>query len=266
MTRPEQYGEVAKYDAWRDFLMAWPDDAGEVRMTFAEVEAIVGVLPPSAREHRTWWANDSKVQAAAWRAAGWRVDSVDQLAEQVVFRRGRAGGSRSAAVVAGGAVSALAPLPEAIDRPDLGVRDGMRESEVQASIVIHLVRGGWTIRHTADTATKEHGIDVIATREGRTLAIEVKGFPSRHYQDPRRAEQTKPTAPSTQARHWYAQALLKAMLTRSEHPDFDLAIGLPDAPTYRSLYRRTRDSLDLIGVMLLLVAPDGTVSQGDDSM
>lgn len=142
----------------------------------------------------------------------------------------------------------------------------MPESTVQASIVIHLVRDGWTIRHTADTETKEQGIDILATRGGRTLAIEVKGYPGRRYRDPRRAEETKPTAPPTQARHWYAQAVLKAMLTKGEHTDYELAIGLPDAPTYRSLYRRTRDSLGQLGITVLLVAPDGTVNAGGDGV
>jgi hypothetical protein len=41
-------------------------------MSYDEVESIVGDLPPSAHDHRAWWANDSKVQARAWQAAGWQ--------------------------------------------------------------------------------------------------------------------------------------------------------------------------------------------------
>jgi hypothetical protein len=81
-----------------------------------------------------------------------------------------------------------------------------------------------------EAATREQGIDILTTRDGRTLAVEVKGYPGRHYADHRRAGEVKPTAPSVQARHWYAQAILKAMLTREDHPDFDIAIALPDAP------------------------------------
>jgi hypothetical protein len=76
---------MGKYDPLRDYLADRPGD--EVRMTFAEVERLVGPLPDSARVHRAWWANDSKVEALAWRAAGWRVNSVNQLAEHVVFAR-----------------------------------------------------------------------------------------------------------------------------------------------------------------------------------
>jgi hypothetical protein len=78
---------VAKYDSLRDYLAGQPAHVREVRMTFDEVEVVVGALPRSALGYRAWWANDSKVQAQAWRAAGWRVDSVNQVARWVVFHR-----------------------------------------------------------------------------------------------------------------------------------------------------------------------------------
>jgi hypothetical protein len=87
---------VAKYDSLRDQLASRAAGIGELRMTFSEVEDFVGPLPPSARAHRGWWANDSKVQAQAWRAAGWHVRSVDFTAEQVVFPPGAVGGTRAA--------------------------------------------------------------------------------------------------------------------------------------------------------------------------
>jgi hypothetical protein len=115
----------------------------------------------------------------------------------------------------------------------------------------------------ADTATRERGIDVLAVRDGRTLAVEVKGFPSRGtYSDPARAAETKPTQPGTQARHWYAQAILKAMLTLGEFPGYDVAIGPPDVPTYRHLHERTHSSLDRAGIRVLFVSERGAVRPG----
>ena len=71
-------------------------------MTFAEVEQLVGPLPDSARNHRAWWGNDSKVEALACRAAGWHVESVNQSSGQVVFARGATGGtSRSGHTMTG---------------------------------------------------------------------------------------------------------------------------------------------------------------------
>lgn len=59
------------------------------RTSFDSVEGILGrVLPPSARRHRAWWANDpTHSHARAWLAAGWIVESADVLGETVTFER-----------------------------------------------------------------------------------------------------------------------------------------------------------------------------------
>jgi hypothetical protein len=129
-------------------------------------------------------------------------------------------------------------------------------------LVTYLANEGWQIQRVANTAMKEQGIDVLATRGDRTLAVEVKGYPGRRYSDPRRAGETKPTLPSTQARHWYAQAILKAMLLCSEHPIYEIAIALPDVPTYRSLHRRTREGLQRLDVTIFFIDNNGHVHEG----
>lgn len=67
-----------------------------VEMTYGAVDRLVGGLPPSALRNRTWWANNSQVQARAWRAAGWHVDRVDMSAGKVWFAVGEVGGSYAA--------------------------------------------------------------------------------------------------------------------------------------------------------------------------
>lgn len=88
---------MAKYDALRDHLAAVPATTRVITMSFSEVDRVVGGLPPSARRLRQWWANDSKIEARAWRAAGWHVDAegVDFNAETVRFARGKVGGTRA---------------------------------------------------------------------------------------------------------------------------------------------------------------------------
>ena len=107
---------------------------------------------------------------------------------------------------------------------------------------------------------REQGIDVIASKGARMLAVEVKGFPSRSYADPRKVDQVKPTNPSVQARHWYAAAMLQAMLMRHEHPDYEIAVAYPDVPTYRTLHQRTRGSLADLKVATYFVAASGRVT------
>jgi hypothetical protein len=65
-------------------------------MTFAAVEDLVGLLPESAYRHRAWWGNnDGNAEARAWLDAGWRVESVNQAAGEVVFTRAADGQPRN---------------------------------------------------------------------------------------------------------------------------------------------------------------------------
>lgn len=252
---------MAKYEPLQRHLATRPEQMSQLAMSFDEVEALVGSLPASAHNHRAWWANDSKVQAQAWRAAGWRVDSVDQHARRVVFTR--SAGAKAFPIAPNPRPRPPVPAPRSSAGSTWSIDDGMPEAQAQAMLVTYLVGEGWRIQRAADTARKEQGVDVVATRGGRTLAVEVKGYPGRRYSDPRRAGETKPTAPATQARHWYAQAILKAMLMCSDHPDYEIAIALPDAPTYRSLHQRTRESLHRLDVTVFFIGPgDGSVQEG----
>lgn len=249
---------MGKYDPLRDLLASRQLD--EVVLTFADVEKLVGPLPASAHVHRAWWANDSKVQAQAWRSAGWRVAAVDQKAQRVTFARGAVGGSFRAAQQAQQTAESE-PLPrQEANRQE--TPSDMTEEAVQGRLVAYLVKEGWQILRVAQTATRERGTDVLAARDGRTLAVEVKGYPSLNYTDPRRAGEVKPTQPATQARHWYAQAVLKGMLLRDEPPDVEVAIAFPDVPTYRSLFHRTKISLSRAGIDVLFVAGTGEVTPG----
>ena len=90
---------MAKYDPLRDHLATRTGDS--VSLTFAEVEELVGSLPASARSSRQWWANDSKVQAKAWRAAGWHVDTANLTSERTVFARGEVSGTQAARIANG---------------------------------------------------------------------------------------------------------------------------------------------------------------------
>ena len=75
------------------------------------------------------------------------------------------------------------------------------------------------------------------------VGVEVKGFPSRRYADAARASGAKLTNPSTQAGHWYAQAVLAAMRLRGREPTWRSVIALPDFPRYRDLHAETAASL-----------------------
>ncbi|MEV4260561.1 hypothetical protein [Kribbella sp. NPDC049584] len=133
------------------------------------------------------------------------------------------------------------------------------EANIQASLVTALATDGWRILSVANTATKEHGIDVIAARDNQTIGVEVKGFPSRGYADPNRASEVKRTSPSTQAGHWYSQAVLAAMRLRGKEPSWRSVIALPDFPRYRDLHAETAGSLAAAQIEVWWVDQTGTV-------
>jgi hypothetical protein len=139
--------------------------------------------------------------------------------------------------------------------------DWFWEGHVQAATVAHLVRSGWTIERVADTARREQGIDVIASKDGRRLAVEVKGFPSALYARGSKAGQPKPTSPALQARHWFAGALLASILTTSKLGRSELALALPDVPRYRALIEQARWALQRLGIGVYLVREGGVVER-----
>lgn len=61
----------------------------EVRLSFAEIEALLGCsLPASARLRRDWWGNrQGALQASAWMQAGYLVEEIDLCAEVILFRK-----------------------------------------------------------------------------------------------------------------------------------------------------------------------------------
>jgi hypothetical protein len=79
---------VGKYEPLTEFLQKQP--SGEVRMSFAQIERVVGFkLPPVAQRHRAWWSNSptNNVMTRAWLDAGFRSEQVDMTARKLVFRR-----------------------------------------------------------------------------------------------------------------------------------------------------------------------------------
>ena len=79
---------MGKYEPLTEFLQKQP--SGEVRMSFAQIERVVGFkLPPVAQRHRAWWSNSptNNVMTRAWLDAGFRSEQVDMAARKLVFRR-----------------------------------------------------------------------------------------------------------------------------------------------------------------------------------
>lgn len=137
------------------------------------------------------------------------------------------------------------------------------EGVVQQVFADWLRSNGWTVLGMADTSTKAHGVDVLARKDSRLLGAEVKGWPSTGYADPRRAGELKRTQPTTQAGHWFSQALMKAIMLLDSHPEHESLVVLPDYPRYRDLARRTARGRTAAGIHVVFVRDNGTGSSDD---
>lgn len=78
---------MSKYEPLRHFLenMAM----NEVRMSFADVERVLGFKLPPSQNYRAWWSNNpnNNVMTKEWLAAGYETEQVDLEAKHLVFKR-----------------------------------------------------------------------------------------------------------------------------------------------------------------------------------
>ncbi|GAB2494829.1 hypothetical protein GCM10027030_30280 [Luteococcus sediminum] len=134
------------------------------------------------------------------------------------------------------------------------------EGAVQQVFVDVLTAEGWVIERAANTATREHGVDVKAVKGVRRLGAEVKGYPSPGYQSSNKPGLKKPSTVKNQALTAYARALLAALKLRDAEPDRESLVVLPEHAQYQQLFEATRQSLAAAQVHVVLLGPDGTIT------
>jgi hypothetical protein len=79
---------MGKYQPLSEFLKKQTADV--VRLSFAQIERIIGQkLPPKAQHYRAWWSNSptNNVMTKAWLNAGFRSEQVDMEGRKLVFRK-----------------------------------------------------------------------------------------------------------------------------------------------------------------------------------
>ena len=90
MVKQPEFSKYLPLEAW---FRSQPSTAGPIKLTFDQVEAILGApLPASATKLTTWWTNvKPKIQShrTAWLNNGWVVAEFNQRARWVKFVRAR---------------------------------------------------------------------------------------------------------------------------------------------------------------------------------
>jgi hypothetical protein len=78
---------MAKYGPLGDYLRK--QRGSQVRMTFGQIERIIGGKLPASQHHRAWWSNNpfNNVMTKVWLDAGFVTEQVDIEGRKLVFRR-----------------------------------------------------------------------------------------------------------------------------------------------------------------------------------
>ena len=119
----------------------------------------------------------------------------------------------------------------------------MREPEVEARVRDYLAEQGYTLLGRA----RPHGPDIIAKKEDKILAVEVKGDRPGHESSPGTINVDVMTL------------LGQIVLRKSEAPADQHAIGI--RPVHRRLIDRAGLVLRELGVTVYLVKDDGSVEE-----
>jgi Holliday junction resolvase-like predicted endonuclease len=135
--------------------------------------------------------------------------------------------------------------------------DWFWEGNVQASLMVYLRNQGYDVVEV-NTLSKEAGPDILAKRGTESLLVEIKGWPSDRYVDGVRAGTKKATRPSTQAKHWFGEAILTLIRRKHTRPECNLAIGLPDYPKYLQWLDECRWALQVLEISVYLISKEGS--------
>jgi len=78
---------MSKYDQLGTHLRG--QGLAEVRMSFADIERVVGTKLPKSQEYPAWWSNSTSnnVMTKVWLDAGYRTEQVDTVGKKLVFKR-----------------------------------------------------------------------------------------------------------------------------------------------------------------------------------
>ncbi len=133
------------------------------------------------------------------------------------------------------------------------------EGNLVETLAAWLKEGGWEEVSRANAALREHGIDLVMEKDGRTRVVEVKGWPAAtHATGPKSG--TRKRWRSTMGRNYLGDLVLSAMVLRSSRPDDEVAIAVPDRETFVSLLERIRSSLETLGIGAYVIDERGKVT------
>lgn len=76
---------MSKYEPLADFLKQ--ANGRNLKLTFAEIEKILGFPLPASKQYPAWWSNSAtnNTMTKAWLSAGYKTEQVDVVGQKVTF-------------------------------------------------------------------------------------------------------------------------------------------------------------------------------------
>jgi Holliday junction resolvase-like predicted endonuclease len=120
--------------------------------------------------------------------------------------------------------------------------DWYYEGNISESVVSFLRLNGYEIVKDNSGKINERGEDIIATKNGIHLLVEVKGYPTEFHTKGTNKGQKKKTKPKLQAKHWFSEAIFTTIANYTKHKDkkIELGLGLPKHERYLELAKKIK--------------------------
>jgi Holliday junction resolvase-like predicted endonuclease len=141
--------------------------------------------------------------------------------------------------------------------------DWYYEGNISQAIVGFLKGKDYKIIKDNSSKISERGEDIVALKDGITLIVEVKGYPTEFHTKGKNKGQKKNTNPKLQAKHWFSEGIFTLMKSYSKYSDIkiEIALGLPKHQRYIELIEMVKPFFIRYGVDLkvFLVDDNSTV-------
>lgn len=130
----------------------------------------------------------------------------------------------------------------------------LTENDVVNSVVVHLQKEGWDIIKTCSTV--QRGVDILAEKDGKKLAVEAKGGTSARKGTKRFGKGFSLNQKKTHV----AVALLTAAKVSSKG-EYEAAIAFPDDNQHLNIIRGIFPALKRLGVTTFVVSENQKVAR-----
>ncbi len=151
---------MGKYAPLNDYLKQ--QGRQYVRMTFSDIERVVGERLPASKQYPAWWSNNpsNNVMTREWLEAGYETEQVDIVGEKLVFRKVR---STTPASQSAGGEKAPGGYSAGLEEPAQAKLHGAASKPARS--IFGCMKGTMTLNPSIDLAAPDAGLASWLTKK-----------------------------------------------------------------------------------------------------